>query len=289
MTLGEKLKAARRARDLTQAQLAGERITRNMLSLLEKDAALPSYETLRYLAEELRIDPGYFFDSRSDLNEYLLRSDLPKIRAAFQNKKYDQCIALASPYKGCDNEELLSILSLCHYKTGIALFERFSYEDAEAHLKESKELSERMTVKPYFSVRISFYLTMIESYRTGKHVLPTAVISDFSDEDDFFDHAVYSFLFALIETDQIEKATSLYNSLHIGNHLYRSHFNARIAASLNNYQRAKELLWSVVSSDDAKPSPFLYGVYDDLERYCKATDDYEGAYRCAVAKQEMQK
>ncbi len=36
------------------------------------------------------------------------------------------------------------------------------------------------------------------------------------------------------------------------------------------------------------PFPFLYAVYNDLERYCKATEDYEGAYRCAVAKRRYE-
>ena len=39
MTLGEKLAAARQAKGLTQAQAAGDVITRNMLSLLEHDQA----------------------------------------------------------------------------------------------------------------------------------------------------------------------------------------------------------------------------------------------------------
>ena len=287
MTLGEKLKALRKARGMTQAQLAGDRITRNMLSSIERDAALPSYETLRFLGKELAVNPGCFFDDDADLLSCLLRADMPKIRAAFNEGSFDECISTAEPYKDCSDTELFSILSYAHYRLAIAAFEGFAYDEAKNHFKESSALIERMDVKPYYAVRISFFLSLIDSKRTGKQVLPSSVISAISDNDDFFDYAVYNFLLALIETDQIEKATSLYNSLRIGNHLYRSHFNARIAASLNNYQRAKELLWSVVNSSEAVPSPFLYGVYEDLERYCKATDDYEGAYRCAVARQDM--
>ena len=42
MTLGQKLKKARLDRGLTQAQVVGDRITRNMLSQLENDLASPS-------------------------------------------------------------------------------------------------------------------------------------------------------------------------------------------------------------------------------------------------------
>ena len=39
MTLGQKLKKARLDRGLTQSQVVGDRITRNMLSQLENDLA----------------------------------------------------------------------------------------------------------------------------------------------------------------------------------------------------------------------------------------------------------
>ena len=45
MTLGQKLKKARLDRGLTQAQVVGDRITRNMLSQIENDQASPSMRT----------------------------------------------------------------------------------------------------------------------------------------------------------------------------------------------------------------------------------------------------
>ena len=55
MTLGQKLKQARLARGMTQAQVVGERITRNMLSQIENDQASPSVGTLEYLAAVLDV------------------------------------------------------------------------------------------------------------------------------------------------------------------------------------------------------------------------------------------
>ena len=59
MTLGEKLRRTRQERGLTQKQLAGERITRNMLSQIENDLAQPSMRTLEYLAAMLNVDAGW--------------------------------------------------------------------------------------------------------------------------------------------------------------------------------------------------------------------------------------
>ena len=53
MTLGQRILQARLEAGLSQRELAGEEITRNMLSGLEHDTANPSLSTLRYLAKRL--------------------------------------------------------------------------------------------------------------------------------------------------------------------------------------------------------------------------------------------
>lgn len=53
MTMGQRILAARQAAGLSQRELAGEEITRNMLSCLERDTANPSVATLRYLSARL--------------------------------------------------------------------------------------------------------------------------------------------------------------------------------------------------------------------------------------------
>ena len=53
MTMGQRILAARLAVGLSQRELAGEEITRNMLSSLEHDTANPSVATLRYLSKRL--------------------------------------------------------------------------------------------------------------------------------------------------------------------------------------------------------------------------------------------
>ena len=58
MTLGQKLRALRKQKKMTQSALAGTEITRNMLSRIENDDALPSLPTLLYLADRLRVPAG---------------------------------------------------------------------------------------------------------------------------------------------------------------------------------------------------------------------------------------
>ena len=66
MDLGKKLKNVRLEAGLSQRQVCGERITRNMLSQIENGSARPSMDTLRYLADRLGKPLGYFLDTDSD-------------------------------------------------------------------------------------------------------------------------------------------------------------------------------------------------------------------------------
>ena len=62
MELGEKLRAARLEAGLSQRELCGEEITRNMLSQIENGTAKPSMKTLTFLAARLGKSVSYFLD-----------------------------------------------------------------------------------------------------------------------------------------------------------------------------------------------------------------------------------
>ena len=68
MELGEKLRLARQEAGLSQRQLCGDVITRNMLSLIEHGTARPSMDTLRYLASRLGKPMSYFLEEDAVLS-----------------------------------------------------------------------------------------------------------------------------------------------------------------------------------------------------------------------------
>ena len=68
MELGEKLRQARLDAGLSQRQLCGEEITRNMLSLIENGSAKPSMKTLQYLATRLGKNVSYFLEETAVLS-----------------------------------------------------------------------------------------------------------------------------------------------------------------------------------------------------------------------------
>ncbi len=62
MELGQRIKTARQEAGLSQRQLCGDRITRNMLSLIENGTARPSMDTLAYLAQQLGKPVSFFLE-----------------------------------------------------------------------------------------------------------------------------------------------------------------------------------------------------------------------------------
>ncbi len=95
MTLGEKVKTARLALGLSQRQLCGQYMTRNMLSLIESGSARPSMDTLRFLAGQLGKPVSYFLEDAAVVSDNtqvmeqartcLALGDLPGLRKALDS------------------------------------------------------------------------------------------------------------------------------------------------------------------------------------------------------------
>ncbi|MGG0299895.1 helix-turn-helix transcriptional regulator [Bacillus albus] len=61
-TLGEKIKALRKEKKLTQTELAGSKLTKSMLSQIENGKATPSMKTLQYIAEKLECEASFLLE-----------------------------------------------------------------------------------------------------------------------------------------------------------------------------------------------------------------------------------
>ena len=102
MTMGERIRQARLEAGLSQRQLAGDEITRNMLSAMEHDGAKPSIATLRYLSDMLCKPIGYFFgEERPEVPE---ASEMVQARVAFAEGNYRVCL---EQLEGLKSEEFI--------------------------------------------------------------------------------------------------------------------------------------------------------------------------------------
>ena len=90
MSIGSQILQARQAAGLSQRELAGTTITRNMLSLLEHDQAKPSLDTLQELAKRLGKPVSFFLGEDCPRVEGL--DELRLARQAYRERAYARCL-----------------------------------------------------------------------------------------------------------------------------------------------------------------------------------------------------
>lgn len=146
-TIGDKVKQLRKAKGLTQTDLAGEHMTKSMLSQIENGRALPSMNTLQFLAGRLGTDAGYFLEGE---NEAELAPLVREIGLQFKAKKYKEIISRLEPLIAntlpmtIDAARLLELyVSSCYYagmKSGEAELERAAliYERFGLYVERAK-------------------------------------------------------------------------------------------------------------------------------------------------------
>lgn len=93
-TIGDKVKQLRKAKGLTQTDLAGDHMTKSMLSQIENGRALPSMNSLQFLAGRLGVDPGYFLEGEDEAE---LAPLVRELEILFKEKKYAEIISRVEP------------------------------------------------------------------------------------------------------------------------------------------------------------------------------------------------
>lgn len=129
MKLGEKIRSARLNAGMTQAELAGDFITRNMLSQIENGLAMPSLQTALYIADKLGLDAGILFSEGDNDTVYFLTRKLPELKKLFADGEYDRCIELCSDEaEGCD--EACLMMAESYLKKAYELFDAGRFRQA---------------------------------------------------------------------------------------------------------------------------------------------------------------
>lgn len=100
MELGEKLRQARLEAGLSQKQLCGDEITRNMLSLIENGSAKPSMKTLQYLAGRLGKSVSYFLEETAVLSPN--QTVMATARQLFDAGNYSETEKVLENYRSPD-------------------------------------------------------------------------------------------------------------------------------------------------------------------------------------------
>ena len=286
MTLGEKIRSLRKERKMTQAALCGDFMTRNMLSQIENDSATPSLSTVCFIAKQLSVPVGYLIDEDADSLAYRKAGLIEKIRSDYAAGRWQDCIDDCKQLSDFD-DELALLLADCYLQEGLAAF-REGYLDSASHLFDTCLRFTARTCYPKAAIeeRAQTLTEIIRLTRAGQVGDPSLCTA--SHRAEYAEEYLYNTLLLLIDWGRHELAAQLFDSVKLTAPRLRKHINARLAQAAFNHQRAVSLLRELLDEEDASADAlFLLRIYNDLENCCKATSDYEGAYRAAIAKNEL--
>lgn len=104
--IGRIIKEARLAKKMTQSQVVGDFITRNMLSQIESGTAVPSIKTLEYLSKKLDISIHLLTPEERRLSITETEGDsapLMKAKAQYRNGDYKNAAVSVKPLLDTEN------------------------------------------------------------------------------------------------------------------------------------------------------------------------------------------
>lgn len=133
--LGDRIRKLRKQKKLTLEALAGQGLTKGMLSLIENNKAKPSMESLTYIAERLEVEVT---DLLEEISTQELRGVLEQAEKLYNqesNEKYKQLLSLIEPYieklsQGYEGARLLDIYSRSLYREKLTGWEEYSDQAA---------------------------------------------------------------------------------------------------------------------------------------------------------------
>ncbi|MBR2343367.1 MAG: helix-turn-helix transcriptional regulator [Clostridia bacterium] len=268
MTLGEKVKLARIKLKLTQAEVAGERITRNMLSCIERGRATPSIETLEYLAERLELPLPYLLSNGNDLFFFKKKERMPMIRSALEAKNYTVAISHIMKIEGKD-DELSYILAQCYFELGVTAVKHGFLQSAVRNLSLARDFCERTIYDTRrFECMIPIYLAIAKNVSSPLLEFEPERFEEFMDETvsyEFYRYFILDFTYPF-------KHPQL-----------KAHAEAKRLIKERKYSEALTVLSGIeeTKSQFEHNSYIMFGVYSDLELCYKQLFDFENAYRYA--------
>ena len=148
MDIGQRIKEARLAAGLSQRQLCGDMITRNMLSLIENGSARPSMDTLRYFSARLGKSIGWFLDEPtvSSPNQQCMAT----ARNCWQAGDHEGALSALDGYQSPD-ETFDAEKDLLYFLVCLSLAERALQEDRKPyalHLLEKAAQAQSPYITP---------------------------------------------------------------------------------------------------------------------------------------------
>lgn len=259
MELGSRLKQARLEAGLSQRQLCGEEITRNMLSQIENGSAKPSMDTLRYFASRLGKPVSYFLEENAASVNQTLITDA---RSVFASGNAAAALESLQGYQTPDpvfDPEFYLLRNLCR----ITLAEReLSPDNARKLLSQAAEGS---ALTPYYTPELERRRLLCLAQVSPED---TAAIADALPSDD---RELLLRARAALEKGNTTRCIDILGVVFDQNDAHYLLLRADAALAVNDLDLAGEYYHR---AEAAAPEQ----AYPKLEQYYLKREDYKMAY-----------
>ena len=278
MNIGEKIRELRIAKLMTQAELAGDHITRNMLSCIENGAAMPSLSTICYIAGRLNVPVGFLLAEEGDELVYRKMNSMSNIKRAYTIGDWQGCRSLC--LSGCPepDDEISLILADCDVGIAISEFWRGKLRSSCRFFDEALSYAEKtlyQTGHIEAQARVFFhYMERISSTLYSDMLDDNKSAPEYTFESSFSGYV--KALDALAIGD--ERTASVYLSTIDEVSFFAKHIQISMLMRSMQFDRAKERLLYLLNSEVPLNEIELYTVLSDLEICCRETEDYKNAY-----------
>ena len=264
----------RKRQKKTQSELCGDVITRNLLSEIECGKATPSLATLKYIASRLNVSPAYFLSEDDDLLFFEKKDNITRIKNAYVEQRYAECITLISSLSDLD-DELKYILAKAYFSLGRQAVLRGSLITGKKHLELSKKYSlETIYDTDEINNLIIMYNALCENIQSPLLEFDIKAFEDGMDPS--FESELYRYIISDYD----------YN---YKNPIFSKHVKAKELMKNRLYNDALKLLEEI--SAERNPKTYncyvMFGVYTDMEYCSKQMANFEAAYKYASKRLSM--
>ncbi len=271
MTIGEKIKTRRKELGLTQNAVAGDKISRNMLSLIESGSATPSLDTLYYIAEKLKIRIEYLVSEDLSLDTFNRLDAEEKIARLYQSKRYED-IAYLIDNIGQRTEFILYLGAECSYNVAREKVRSGSLVTAKKWLNKTT----------YYAEKTSMDTTLLEA----KCALLSSILENIQSPKLNFNQEQYELKISEVVDEEFYHYYLCDFEYNYQHPIIRLHIEAKNYIKSRNYAQA---ILTLTEAEEKKNQEnydafVFFGIYTDLENCYKELFDFEKAYRYATKK-----
>ena len=293
MNIGQKIKMIRTEKLMTQKELTGGVITRNMLSQIENGSANPSLSTVLLIAERLGVPAGYLLSDGAEEFVYNKTRVMKNIKRAYSDRNFELCREMCLISFDEFDDELELILTDCCVGASVEYIKAGKLRLACAMLDEAIRHSKNTiypTVTQLNRAYLMFYLLKKISPSLDSDEIDTEISGDLLHPSLFGDVFCKYVTVVFGGDEEADIDELMFNSSEVmsdEDKLYIAHIRARRYMQGGEFKKASVTLRSIMDGETVPQRLLLYICCVDIERCYKELEDYKGAYEFAGNKMEI--